>query len=59
MEMCLGDQQFMTFLLFLDDICVFATSIDKMLDHIEVVFKWLEELKLKSNQKSVTSFSTA
>ena len=33
-EMCLGDQQFVTLLLYLDDICVFATSIDEMLDHI-------------------------
>ena len=36
MEMCLGDQQFVTFLLYLDDICIFATSIDEMLDHIGV-----------------------
>ena len=31
-EMCLGDQQFVTLLLYLDDICVFAASIDEMLD---------------------------
>ena len=47
MEMCLGDQQFVTLLLYLDDICVFATSIDKMLDCIELAFKWLEEFNLK------------
>ena len=34
MEMCLGDQQFVTLLLYLDGICVFAATIDKMLDHI-------------------------
>ena len=45
--MCLGDQQFVTLLLYLDDICVFATSIDEMLDHIELVFKWLEEFNLQ------------
>ena len=28
MKMCLGDQQFVTLLLYLDDICVFAASID-------------------------------
>ena len=39
MEMCLGDQQFVTLLLYLDDICVFAASIEEMLDHIELVFK--------------------
>ena len=38
-EMCLGDQQFVTLLLYLDDICAFATSIDEMLDHIKLVFK--------------------
>ena len=31
-EMCLGDQQFVTLLLYLDNICVFAASIDEMLD---------------------------
>ena len=34
MEMCLDDQQFVTLLLYLDDICVFAASIDEMLDWI-------------------------
>ena len=47
MEMCLGDQQFVTQLLYLDGICIFATSIDEMLDHIDLVFKWLEEFNLK------------
>ena len=46
MEICLGDQQFVTLLLYLDNICVFATSIDEMLDHIELEFKWLEEFNL-------------
>ena len=32
MEQCLGDQQFVTLLLYLDDICIFAPTIDKMLD---------------------------
>ena len=36
MEMCLGDQQFVTLLLYLDDICVFAASIDEILDQIEL-----------------------
>ena len=47
MEMCLGDQQFVTLLLYLDNSCIFATSIDKMLDCIELVFKWSEEFNLK------------
>ena len=53
MEMCLGDQ------LYLDDICIFATSIDEMLDWIEFVFKWLEEFNLKIKPKNVISFSAA
>ena len=44
MEMCLGDQQFVTLLLYLDDICVFAASIDEMLDWIELVFSRLKNL---------------
>ena len=32
MEQCLGDQQFVTLLLYLDDICIFAPTINDMLD---------------------------
>ena len=32
MEICLGDQQFLMLLLYLDDICVFVASIDEMFD---------------------------
>ena len=56
MEMCLGDQQFVTLLLYLDDICVFATSIDEILDHIELVFKQLEEFNLKIKTKKCHFF---
>ena len=38
MEMCLGDQQFVTLLLYLDAIGVFAASIDEMLYWIELFF---------------------
>ena len=44
--MCLGDQQFVTLLLYLDDICVFVASIDEMLDQIELVFSRLKEFNL-------------
>ena len=37
MEQCLGDQQFVTLLLYLNDICIFAPMIDDMLDQIELV----------------------
>ena len=56
MEMCLGDQQFVTLLLYLDNICVFAASIDEMLDCIELVFKWLEEFSLKIKPKKCHFF---
>ena len=36
MEMCLMDQQFVTLLLYLDNICVIAASIDEILDQIEI-----------------------
>ena len=32
MEMCLGDQQYLTLLFYLDYICVFSSSVDEMLD---------------------------
>ena len=34
MEQCLGDQQFFTLFFYLDDICMFALSIEEMLDQI-------------------------
>ena len=42
MEQCLGDQQFVTLLLYLDDICIFAPDVSAMLDQIELVFNWLK-----------------
>ena len=47
MEMCLGDQQYLTLLFYLDDICVFSSSIDEMLDRIELVLKHLQDFNLK------------
>ena len=35
MEMCIWDQQYVTLLFYLDDICIFAETADQMLDHIE------------------------
>ena len=42
MEMVIGDQQFVTLLFYLDDICIFANSADQMLDQIELVFSRLK-----------------
>ena len=47
MEMCLGDQQYLTLLFYLNDICVFSSSIDEMLDRIALVFDCLKEFNLK------------
>ena len=44
------------FLLYLDNICLFAASIDKMLYCIELVFKWLEEFNLKIKPKTYHFF---
>ena len=37
MEMCLGNQQFIMLLLNCDDICIFPSSMDEMLDRMEFV----------------------
>ena len=43
MEMCIGDQQYVTLLFYLDDICIFAEMADQMLERIELVFSHLKE----------------
>ena len=47
MEWCLGDQQYVTLLFYLDDICIFASSIDEMSDRIGLVLQWLQDFNLK------------
>ena len=61
MEMCIGDQQYITLLFYLDDICIFSETIDQMLDRIALVFERLKSFNLKIKpkksfffQKSVT-----
>ena len=61
MEMCLGDQQYLTLLFYLDNICVFSSSIDEMLDRVKLVLKHLQDFNLKIKPKkrpflSITSF---
>ena len=51
MEQCLDDQQFVTLLLCLDDICIFAPDVSTMLDQIELVFNWLKSFNLKIKPK--------
>ena len=59
MEQCLGDFQFITLLLYLDDIHIFAPTIDDMLDHIELVFNRLKQFNLKIKPKKYQFFSTS
>ena len=51
MEMCIGDQQYVTLLFCLDDICVFAENADDMLDRVELVFQRLKSFNLKVKPK--------
>ena len=51
MEICLGDQQFITLLLYLDDICIFSANASEMLDQIEMVFGRLKDFNLKIKPK--------
>ena len=51
MDQCLGDQQFVTLLLYLDDICIFVPDVSTMLDWIELVFSQLKSFNLKIKLK--------
>ena len=51
MEMCIGDQQYITLLFYLDNICVFAETADQMLDRIQLVFNRLKKFSLKIKPK--------
>ena len=54
MEMCLGDQQYLTLLFYLDNTCIFSSSVNEMLNRIEMVLECISKtsiLKL-SREKS-------
>ena len=59
MEMCIGDQQYVTLLFYLDDICIFAETANQMLDRIEFVFSRLKEFNLKIKPKKSHFFQTS
>ena len=59
MEMCIGDQQYVTLLFYLDDICIFAETANQMLDRIELVFSRLKEFNLKIKPKKSNFFETS
>ena len=58
MEMCLGDQQYLMLLFYLDDICVFSSSIDEMLDRVKLVLKHLQDFNLKIKPKKTFFFQS-
>ena len=58
MEMVIGNQQFVTLLFYLDDICFFANLADQMLEHIELVFSRLKKFSLKVKPKKSFFFQT-
>ena len=59
MEMCLGDQQYLMLLFYLDDIRVFSSSIDEMLDRIALVFGHLKEFNLEVKPKKTFFFQSS
>ena len=58
MEMCLGDQQYLTLLFYLNDICIFSSYVDKMLNRIEMVLKCLQDFNLKIKPKKSFFFQS-
>ena len=59
MEMCIGDQQYITLLFYLNDICIFVEMTDQMLDRIELVFSHLKEFNFKIKPKKSYFFQTS
>ena len=59
MEQCLGDQQFVTLLLYLDDICIFAPDVSAMLDRMELVFNRLKSFNFKTKPKKSYFFQAS
>ena len=57
MEMCLGDKQYLTLLFYLDDICIFSSSVDEMLNRIEMVLEHLQDFNLKIKLKKSFFFN--
>ena len=56
-EQGLGEQQYVTLLLYLDDICIFAISIEVMLDCLELLFNRLKGYHLKIKPKNAISLT--
>ena len=59
MEMCLGAQQYITFLFYLDDICVLSSTVNEMLDCVGLVLNCLKEFNLKIKPKKTYFFQSS
>ena len=59
MEMCIGDQQYVTLLFYLDNISIFGEMANQMLDRIELAFSHLKEFNLKIKPKKLYFFQTS
>ena len=59
MEMCIGDQQYVTLLFYLNNICIFMEMADQMLDRIELEFSHLKEFSFKIKPKKSYFFQTS
>ena len=51
MQMCIGNQQYITLLFYLDHICIFTETADQMLDRIQFTLNRLKEFNLKIEPK--------
>ena len=58
MEMCLGDQQYLMLLFYLNNICVFSSSINEMLNRVKMVLKRLQDFNLKIKPKKSFFFQS-
>ena len=59
MEMCLGDQQYIMLLFYLNDICVFSSMVNEMLDHVGLVLNCLKEFNHKIKPKKTYFFQSS
>ena len=59
MEMCLGDQQYITLLFYLDDICVLSSTVDEMLDWVTLVLGHFTDFNLKIKHKETYFFQSS
>ena len=59
MEMCLGDQQHFILLFYLDNICVFSSTVNEILDRIGLVLNHLKEFNLKIKPRKTFFFQSS